>query len=442
LIPVDLPIDEFEIVDPERTDNFPNVLVLTLEGVIPSAISAYGQRNLEDGRIATPALDSIARDSTIFTNARAAYPSTWDAWLMINTGRFIRVTEMDNILSFEDRYSRHNNLVKILRQTGVTRWCHAHSPAYSQIIVGPERHTINFEEDEPYAEITEEESERGMYRGEKHVERVARFLDSLEPGEKFYISEHMADSHFPWYRTEDAQAEFMGYPEGLSWAEKDGMQHDEDHLSYLQEVTRMDWQIGLMLEDLKERGLYEDLMIIIVGDHGCQWLEHGHKYYPGHLYDPALRIPVMIKFPGIEGRGEEDPVDVPVIQMDLLTTLADLAGVAHSNEEVTGPFPGCTLRPFMLGEETQADYDKCAQRDMLLSTHYDMVGFIDDFKYKLIADRVTGTYFLFDLVNDPGETENLVDSHPEVFEQMLEGLRQKNRAEPAFFAGVARSDSE
>jgi arylsulfatase A-like enzyme len=200
----------------------------------------------------------------------------------------------------------------------------------------------------------------------------------------------------------------------------------------------MDWQIGQMIEDLKARGLYESTLIMIVGDHGCQWLEHGHKYYPGHLYDPALRIPVIIRAPGIDGGGRI--VDVPVTHMDLLSTMAELAGVSHANADQTGPLPGCSLTPFLEGSETQQDWEQCAQRDMILSTHYDMVGYIDDFSYKLIADRITGTYFLFDLVADPGEQTNLVDSHPELFEEMLEGLREQTRVRPAFLAGVSRGE--
>ena len=432
-VPVDLPIDEFEVVDSERAENFPNVLLLTLEGVTPEAISAYGQRRLEEGRIATPNIDRVASEGTIFTNGRSAYPSTWDAWLMINTGRYIRVTEMDNILSFEDRYSRHNNINKVARAAGVTRWCHSNALAYSQMMVGPER--WDHWENEWWEPLTGEEEGLGMTIGDKNMTRVQRFIDDLD-GEKFFISEHMADSHFPWYRVTDTQAEKMGYPEGLGWVEVDSMDYDDDHAAYYQEITRVDWQIGEMLKMLDEKGLYDNTLIIIVGDHGCQWWEHGHKYYPGHLYDPALQIPMIIRHPDIDGGGEM--VDVPVLQMDILPTMAELAGVAHSNPEETSAFPGCSLVPFLRGESTAADWEQCSNRDMLLTTHYDMVGFIDNFQHKLIVDRLTGTYFLYDLVSDPGEKNNLADSHPELFEAMLDGLRDMNLQYPEYFAGVER----
>ena len=123
-------------------------------------------------------MDSIAKDGTIFTNARAAYPSTWDAWLMMNSGRYLGA-EMSNILSFEDRYSKHNNLRKVFHMLGTSRWAHAHAAAHADD-GWAKRHEENFENEE-YADISEEETKWGMYRGDRNLERVIRFIDSLKP---------------------------------------------------------------------------------------------------------------------------------------------------------------------------------------------------------------------------------------------------------------------
>ena len=85
---------------------------------------------------------------------------------------------------------------------------------------------------------------------------------------------------------------------------------------------------------------------------------------------------------------------------------------------------------------------KCSERDMILTTHYDLIGYIRKFRYKLLAERPTGTYLLFDLVKDPNEMVNLVDSHPELFEEMLEGLRDIHEKYPAFLGGISRDASE
>ncbi|MCA9073028.1 MAG: hypothetical protein KDA84_29100, partial [Planctomycetaceae bacterium] len=116
---VPVPIDEFEIVDPEKAQEFPNVAIFFLEGVTCRSISAYGQRNLPNGLVATPNIDSIAADGTRFTNARCYYPSTWDGWFAVNSGRYLRIAEMHAGSAFGDRYSRYNNLYKVLKLAGV-----------------------------------------------------------------------------------------------------------------------------------------------------------------------------------------------------------------------------------------------------------------------------------------------------------------------------------
>src|SRR5690606_26442787 len=96
-------IDEFEISDAEKARNFPNVAIFYLEGVTRRAISAYGKRSLPNGLVATPHMDSVARDGTLFTNARCYSPSTWDGWFAINSGRFLRIAEMHAGSDFGNR---------------------------------------------------------------------------------------------------------------------------------------------------------------------------------------------------------------------------------------------------------------------------------------------------------------------------------------------------
>ena len=208
-------VDSFRIVDAEKATTFPNIMLLTLEGVTKRAISAYGMRQL-DGKVATPNLDSIASDGILFTNTRAAYPSTWDAWIMIATGRYMKITEMNAIVSFGDRYSRHNNLYKLFKTVGINRYAHSNALAYSEIIVGPERHEINWE-DEFNSHVSSDESERGIYRGDNNFLRFERFMDSLQPSDRFFVSEHMSDTHFPWTRTALERAQELGFEDGLEW---------------------------------------------------------------------------------------------------------------------------------------------------------------------------------------------------------------------------------
>ena len=75
-------------------------------------------------------------------------------------------------------------------------------------------------------------------------------------------------------------------------------------------------------------------------------------------------------------------------------------------------------------------------RDVPLLTHYDMLGVIHDFRYKLIFHRPLGTYLLFDLREDPGEMTNLADSRPELLgRDALDGCGYCSRSTSRSSAG-------
>jgi len=428
---VHLPPDEFRTVDAEKAKTFPNVVVLFLEGVVPRAISAYGKRNLADGLVATPHLDSIARDGTIFTQARCFYPSTWDAWVSVATGRFLRVSEMRQDKVFGSKYSRYNNLYRTFESVGVDRWCHADCAPYYDLLVPVDLRsrqgaTWQRDDDKYSTRVTSEEAKRGIWRGDKRNARILAFLDDVKPGERFFISEHMSDTHFPWERTSLERAQELGFPNGLEMYEADARLStgatNKKISRYYQVITRVDAQIGQIVDKLKERGVYDDTMIVIVGDHGCQFWEHEHIYYVGHLYEQSLRLPLIIKIPGVEGGRMTHE---PVLQLDILPTVMELAGVVHDEKATpeASPLPGRSLLPLMRDDATEEQLRSIRERDMILTTHYDTLGVLSRFEHKLIFDRPSGTYLLFDLVNDPGEMVNLADDEPELLEHMLEKLR-------------------
>ncbi len=440
---VPVPIDRFEIADAEKAKKFPNVAIFFLEGVTCRAISAYGERRLPDGLVATPNIDSVAREGTRFTNARCYYPSTWDGWFAVGSGRFLRIAEMHAGNSFGDRYSRYNNLYKVLRLAGIHRWCHADTAPFFDLFV-PEKlrgqEATAWKSGEDYSsQLSSEEEDRGLWRGDKRAERIVEFLDNLKPGERFFFCEHMSDTHFPWERTSDERAAELGFPRGLAIYEADarlpfGGTH-EKYKCYLQTITRMDAQIGVILRKLKEKNLYDDTLIVIVSDHGCQWFEHEHMYYVSHLYEQSLHVPMILKVPGLLGNRVSDE---PVLQIDILPTIAELAGIRHANPTCEYPMTGQSLVP-LLKDGCPVDPERYRNRDMLLCTHYDTLGVVSRFEHKLIFDRPTGTFMVFDLKHDPGETVNLAESRPDLRERLLEKLRFLTRRHASFIGQIAPS---
>ena len=215
--------DRFEIQDPERARSLPNVVLLYLEGVTPRAISAYGLRRLAGGARSTPHLDALAAEGTRFSRARCGYPSTWDGWFAVQSGRIMRVLEMDATKSFGDRYCRFNNLQRVLALSGIHRWCHPNIRPFTELLVPADERALDWEGGFDSSLSTDEEEQQELWRGDKRNARILRFIDSLKPGERFFISEHMSDTHFPWKRTSRERAKALGFPGGLEFVEEDAL---------------------------------------------------------------------------------------------------------------------------------------------------------------------------------------------------------------------------
>jgi arylsulfatase A-like enzyme len=453
-----VPIDEFAVADPQKAKDFPNVVLLFLEGVVPRALSCYGYRQVPGGIAATPHIDSVAADGTRFTQCRCYYPSTWDAWFSTMSGRFLRIAEFDASIPFGDRYSRYANMYQVLKLGGIQRWCHPDCAPFPELFVPPDLHASAWKPDSEFSSaLSEEERNREVWLGDKRAQRLVDFIDSIKPGEKFFLCEHMSDTHFPWKRTGEDRAKELGFPNGLGIYESDadlvgptGEKYRTDQFCcYYQTITRMDAQVGLVLGKLKQKGLYDNTAIVIVSDHGCQFWEHEHLYYVARIYEQALLVPLIVRVPGVPGNRV---CHETVLQTDILATVMDLAGVRLTNPRDDYPMTNHTLMPLLGGTATDDDRRRYRQRDVPLTTHFDRHGVISNFEYKLIFDRTTGTCSLFSLTDDlrkygpelveAMESRNLVDERPELKKELLAKLRKLLLWNKSIIGQIERSRAE
>jgi arylsulfatase A-like enzyme len=91
------------------------------------------------------------------------------------------------------------------------------------------------------------------------------------------------------------------------------------------EITYWDEHFGRLVEDLKRRGLYDDLTIVITADHGEEFGEHGGFWHGTTLYDEQLHVPLFVKLPG-NARGGTN-VRHWVQSIDLMPTLLMRSGI-------------------------------------------------------------------------------------------------------------------
>jgi len=185
--------------------------------------------------------------------------------------------------------------------------------------------------------------------------------------------------------------------------------------------------VGPLLAKLKELGLYDSALIIFTSDHGEEFFDH-HGWSHGHnLYDEALRVPLVIKFPG--GRFKGQRLEPIVRLVDIMPTILEETGIDQDGLEMDGR----SLFPILRGKERGDRTFLADVGDNIVKSHVGKKVAMNSGKNKLILNRpFTPEYLaffispppiappveLFDLADDPREKKNLVDEEPAVAREL------------------------
>ncbi len=211
-----------------------------------------------------------------------------------------------------------------------------------------------------------------------------------------------------------------GYPRG----EAEIKRHIADYYGM---ISQMDAAIGRILETLETRGLSENTIVIYTSDHGLGVGQHG-LMGKQNLYDHSMRIPLIMRGPGIPAGVESEAL---LYLHDLYPTLLERAGL---------PLPptcqGRSLAPVLREDSGE-------HRSLIFSGYQGVFGHpggapyqrsIKDKRHKLIQTVLAGetTWQLFDLAADPWESKNLVHEAPY--------LRQVERLQRSLQEQQARVD--
>lgn len=164
------------------------------------------------------------------------------------------------------------------------------------------------------------------YQEASEVNRsLLNFLDRKQASETdgpFYMFAGYMDPHDPYY---PHPYDGTGYSRA---ANQKPAPEEAPKLRalYEGEITFWDSKFGELIAELKRRGLYEDMTIVVTSDHGEEFMEHGGFWHGTTLYDEQVHVPLLIKFPGTAGKGTT--LRHWVQSIDLMPTLLEGAGLA------------------------------------------------------------------------------------------------------------------
>jgi choline-sulfatase len=359
----------------------PNVVLITIDTLRADHVACYGYK-----QIMTPNIDSLAADGARFAAAFTPVPVTLPSHSAMLTGAYPMLSGMHDF-SGNKLNSQQPTLAAVLKQAGYI------TGAVIGAAVLDSRFGLNQGFDFYYDHFDFSRlDEANLDEMERPGNVVADLtLDWLGKNsqKKFFLWMHLYDPHYPYRPPEPYSRDYADRP-------------------YDGEIAFADEQVGRLLRFLKDKGLYQNTVIVLAGDHGESLGEHGEKTHGFFIYNATMHVPLIIH---LSGKSRALVVSDPVSLVDLMPTVLAAAGV-----EIPQQVQGKSLLPVIRGEKADPERTLYAETFLpRLHFNWSELRGAENLKYHLIdAPRPE----LYDLAKDPGELRNLFSEKKAVGDEM------------------------
>jgi len=191
-----------------------------------------------------------------------------------------------------------------------------------------------------------------------------------------------------------------------------------DLSSYLNVLHETDHQLARQFAALRERGLADDTLVVVTGDHGESFRDpHEQRGHGLSVYEEEIKVPLMLWNPRLFAGGRRSAQTGA--HVDLMPTIADVMGIAPA-----GGWQGYSV----FNSERPS-------RVFFLTNVDDYLFGVRDGEWKYIFDTSAGKEMLFDLANDPEEDRNEADSSPELCRRLRQRIAGWVSFEEVFLKG-------
>lgn len=401
----------------------PNVLYIMADDMGYADLSCYGRTDY-----ATPHIDALAREGLRLTSAYANSSVCTATRVALITGRY----QYRLPVGLEEPLANRENiglpadqptLPSLLQKAGyatslVGKWHLGSLPAYDPLKSGYDQfwglrsgavdyYTHNGSNGKPDLWDGPTPLQQAGYLTDLIADRAIAGIARNAAGAKpWFMSLHFTAPHWPWEAPGD-EAESRRL---AASTDKEALMHyDGGSLAtYAAMVTRLDVQVGRILQALAAAGQADNTIVVFTSDNGGErfsstWPFTGRKT---ELLEGGLRIPAIVRWPGVTKPGATS--DAQVISMDWLPTFVAAAGAAPDPAHAPD---GIDIRPALAG-------GTLPERTLFwrYKNHAQQAARRGRWKYLKIADN----RFLFDVVADPLERANLKDREPAIFKQLTD----------------------
>jgi len=406
----------FGTPEPER----PNILWITSEDNGPF-LGCYGDKFAN-----TPNLDKLASEGILYENAIANAPVCAPARSTIITGLYASSMGTQHMRSQNPVPQKIRFYPQYLREAGY--FCSNHKKTDYNIAAVPKR----------------------MWDSAKDA------YNSREPGQPFFCIFNLGTSHESSLHSSKVVPEYLEADFELPPYHPDTPEIRSNWVNYYKIITKLDKQIGKILEDLEKAGLADDTIVFYYADHGGI-LPRSKRF----LYDTGVHVPMIVRFPE---KYQHLAPGKPGTRTDRLVSFVDLAPTVLSLVGIK--IPQQMQGEAFLGPQQTKPRQYVYMFRGRMDERYDMMRGVRDGRYKYIRNylphRIWGQHLnylwrmpatrswqqaykdgkcneiqsafwktkpteeLFDLKADPWEVNNLADSpkHQEILRRMRAANRR------------------
>jgi choline-sulfatase len=387
----------------------PNVLLVTLDTVRADHCSLYGYE-----RDTTPNLRRIATRSAVFETAYAPMATTGPSHATMFTSLYPRTHGFlkNGYVLDEDLTTLAEVLHGQTYHTAAVVGSYAVSSRFG-FSQGFDCFDDDFESDgrgKPGRNWEGIEVEGYFDRDGSHVtDRAIRWVsEEWDRSRPFVLWAHYFDAHSPYVPAPEFRNLFTSNqdePESLA----------SKVAAYDEEILEVDHAVGRLVDFLEASNLIGSTLLIVVGDHGEGLMQHGHMEHGLQLYEEAVRVPLVMSWPGHLGppRILRESVEI----LDIMPTVLEMVGASTAGLSIQGR----SLKSNIVDDEPLDP-----QHPVFIERRFYEAGPVGTFdvsgekfavrsgRWKFIVAPEEGTAELYDLLNDSGETVNVAQGHAEV----------------------------
>lgn len=377
-----------------------NIVIIVVDTLRQDRVGCYGYR-----RNTTPNIDRLAQEGILFRNAVSSAP-----WTSPSIGTLL-TSQHPCVLGISDKFEPIDSRFPLISQM-LKKYGYATYGIVSHTLVSA---NLGFGRGFDKYDETSIRGHGGISSPRVTNKAISFLRDfSVQEGfnRPFFLFLHYFDPHYHYvlHKRYNYYPSYSGKIKNGNILELLRMRDSisSDDIKYLlalydSEIAFTDEGIGMLSDELKNLGFYDNSMIILTSDHGEEFMERGWIGHTITLHEELLRVPLIIKTPGCQHR----TIDSQVGLIDIVPTIYQYLGLKIPDGlegEALDLDPGAQIKSRPVFSETfmtmpldilYEDVEPIAFRSVTLRD------------WKLIYDERKQTKQVYNLYEDPHERNNL-----------------------------------